>query len=64
MEFQKGEVVTLRSGGGPMTVRAIGKKSFGREIVWCVWMVKGKKNEAAFDAEVLKKSSVATAAVR
>jgi uncharacterized protein YodC (DUF2158 family) len=62
MDFEKGEVVVLRSGGDPMTIRAIGKKAFGRQPIYCVWMAKGKKLDAAFDAEVLEKRSESTSA--
>jgi uncharacterized protein YodC (DUF2158 family) len=57
MNFEKGEVVVLRSGGDPMTISVIGKRAFGRQTFRCVWMVKGKKHDGAFDVELLEKRS-------
>jgi len=60
MDFQKGDVVTLRSGGPEMTVRKVGKASFGERTISCVWFAKGKKADAAFDIEVLKRASTSS----
>jgi uncharacterized protein YodC (DUF2158 family) len=57
MNLEKGEVVVLRSGGDPMTISMIGKRAFGRQTIRCVWMVKGKKHDGAFDVELLEKRS-------
>jgi uncharacterized protein YodC (DUF2158 family) len=62
MDFEKGDVVTLRSGGPAMTVRKVGMENLGSRPIWCVWMTKGKKLDAAFDAQALEKpSEIATA---
>jgi hypothetical protein len=37
-----------------MVVQKVGKEAFGRKAIFCVWIDKAKKAEAAFDAEVLK----------
>jgi uncharacterized protein YodC (DUF2158 family) len=62
MDFEKGEVVILRSGSAPMTIRKVAKKAFGLQPIQCVWMFKGKKLDAAFDAEVLERFSKTTPA--
>ena len=41
MEFEKGDLVRLRSGGPLMTVEDIGEKHMtGDQAVWCVWFEK------------------------
>jgi uncharacterized protein YodC (DUF2158 family) len=55
MDFEKGDVVALRSGGPKMTVRKIAMQLLGRTLVWCTWFEKGKKADAAFDPEMLER---------
>jgi uncharacterized protein YodC (DUF2158 family) len=56
-EFQKGDVVVLKSGGPKMTVSNTGDSAFGGGYkVWCVWFEKTKKFEDTFEPEVLKKA--------
>jgi uncharacterized protein YodC (DUF2158 family) len=62
MDFEKGDVVSLRSGGPQMTVRKLGREAFGHQSIWCVWFDKAKKLDAAFDAKSLEKLSKASAA--
>lgn len=54
-EFEKGDVVELKSGGPKMTVSDIGEH-YGEKKIWCVWFEKTKKFEDTFAPEVLKKS--------
>lgn len=38
MDFEKGEVVYLKSGGPPMTIENVGQAGMtGEDTVWCVW---------------------------
>jgi uncharacterized protein YodC (DUF2158 family) len=62
MDLEKGDVVSLRSGGPQMTVRKIGHEAFGHQSIRCVWFDKAKKLEAAFDAKSLEKLPKAFAA--
>ena len=55
MDFEKGDVVALRSGGPKMTVRKIATLLLGRRLVWCTWFERGKKADAAFDLELLER---------
>jgi uncharacterized protein YodC (DUF2158 family) len=55
MEFEKGDVVALRSGGPKMTVRKTATQLLSRTMVWCTWFEKGKKADAAFDLEMLER---------
>jgi uncharacterized protein YodC (DUF2158 family) len=54
IEFKKGDVVELKSGGGSMTVKDVTQRD-GRTTVHCTWMngQKDIRNET-FEAEVLK----------
>lgn len=54
MEFQKGDLVQLKSGGKPMTVEKI--ESSGK--VLCTWQVKGKTRNEAFDSALLTKADL------
>ena len=59
-ELQIGDLVTLKSGGPPMTISHIGKYSGGFSIgpengAECVWFQKAKKLESVFDIRVLMK---------
>jgi uncharacterized protein YodC (DUF2158 family) len=54
MEFQKGDVVTLRSGGPTMTVRKMDPMILGNQIVRCVWFNRAEKREAGFAYELLE----------
>jgi uncharacterized protein YodC (DUF2158 family) len=62
MDFERGDVVNLRSGGPQMTVRKVGHEAFGYRSISCVWFDKAKKFDAAFDAKSLEKLSNASAA--
>lgn len=55
-EFQKGDVVKLKSGGPLMTVSSVGDQ-WGETKVWCVWFEKTKKFEDTFDPAVLSIAS-------
>jgi uncharacterized protein YodC (DUF2158 family) len=57
MDFEKGDVVILRSGGPQMTVRKVHRETFGHRSVGCVWFDRAKKLEAAFDVKSLEKCS-------
>jgi uncharacterized protein YodC (DUF2158 family) len=57
VDFVRGDVAVLRSGGPEMTVRKVGKAAFGRQTIWCVWFDKARKVDASFDVEVLQKRS-------
>jgi uncharacterized protein YodC (DUF2158 family) len=57
MEFARGDLAVLRSGGPEMTVRKVGKAAFGQQTIWCVWFDKARKVDASFDVEVLQKRS-------
>jgi uncharacterized protein YodC (DUF2158 family) len=53
MDFQPGDIVTVKSGGPNMTVSSIRE-----DAVFCTWFVQGNFNEAkshSFNASVLKK---------
>ena len=59
-DFQKGDVVILKSGGPLMTVAEVGNYAgdFGmgpEDGVQCVWFEKGKRDAHVFDAALLKK---------
>lgn len=46
MNFNKGDIVRLRSGGPEMTVEKVGERAMiGGQAVWCVWSenVKGQQ---------------------
>jgi uncharacterized protein YodC (DUF2158 family) len=46
MEFKVGDVVMLKSGGSPMTVEQVGKRSMTNEdLVWCVWFEDAGKRQ-------------------
>lgn len=57
-EFQKGDVVQLKSGGPTMTVQNIGDFTGSSGIedgVLCVWFDGKKKYSEVFDRSVLRK---------
>jgi uncharacterized protein YodC (DUF2158 family) len=59
-QFQKGDVVQLKSGGPTMTVTELGDFSgLGRmgpeNGAKCVWFEGAKTHEAVFDVDVLKR---------
>lgn len=63
-EFQKGDVVMLKSGGEPMTVDDVGDYASGMSMgpkdgVRCVWFEGKKVQRHVFDAATLKKIETA-----
>jgi len=56
-EFQKGDVVQLKSGGPTMTVQDIGDFSSSgiQDGILCVWFDGRKKYSDVFDRSVLRK---------
>ncbi len=61
MEFEKGDVVHLKSGGPTMTVENVGERAMtGEETVWCVWFeqVRGRQvaQRETFSPVALKKA--------
>jgi len=54
-----GDVVVLKSGGPPMTIRRI-QTVFQRKSIWCTWFAKDRKFEAAFGPEELERAAFKT----
>lgn len=58
-EFQKGDVVELKSGGPKMTIQDLG--DYGPmgpgDGALCVWFEKSELKESVFDVAMLKKPS-------
>jgi uncharacterized protein YodC (DUF2158 family) len=54
MEFKPGDVVSLKSGGNPMTVEHVGEADMGQGIrVFCVWKeTVGRQEEVRREAFV------------
>ena len=57
-EFQKGEVVRLKSGGPNMTVENVGQRGMtGDPTVWCVWFdLERKRQRDTFTPEALERA--------
>ncbi len=59
-ELKVGDVVSLKSGGTPMTIHKIGHFSSpaeaGSEEANCVWFMDGKLAEAVFDLRTIEGS--------
>src|SRR5689334_9682706 len=54
-EFNKTDIVQVRSGGPKMTVVNVGKDAtFGMPTVWCMWFEGTKKQEGSFSPEALQ----------
>jgi uncharacterized protein YodC (DUF2158 family) len=69
MEFKKGDVVRLKSGGPDMTVENVGERAMiGGEAVFCAWFENtGRKQTLtrdAFEPESLEKVSNEGGSVR
>lgn len=68
-QFEKGDVVVLKSGGPKMTVTEMGDYSpmGSKDGIKCVWFEKIKgvqqQQEAVFDAAVLKKHEPSSGAL-
>lgn len=60
MEFNKGDVVELKSGSPKMTVDGFGRELMtgneDKERVRCVWFVDTKKESSEFNTNSLKKA--------
>lgn len=56
-QFNKGDVVRLRSGGPPMTVTSVGEAHMSSTMsVWCVWFdEKGEQKSGTFPIEAVEK---------
>ena len=52
--FQKGDIVRLKSGGPPMTVKEIGEYVGSPEGASCVWFDGRKQHAAVFDVATLE----------
>ncbi|ACO78286.1 hypothetical protein AvCA_20850 [Azotobacter vinelandii CA] len=60
LEFVKGDIVVLKSGGPAMTVESIGNYAEGlargpERGAKCIWFDGGKPQEHVFDVAVLEK---------
>jgi uncharacterized protein YodC (DUF2158 family) len=69
VEFKKGDVVRLKSGGPEMTVENTGERAMiGGQAVWCTWFENsGRKQSLArdtFDPEILEHVSDEVQSVR
>ncbi|HEY0313831.1 MAG TPA: DUF2158 domain-containing protein [Allosphingosinicella sp.] len=71
MDFEKGDLVRLKSGGPVMTVENVGELHLsGEESVWCVWFEKagnkqviGRDSFPPFTLEKAQRPGVASFAV-
>lgn len=56
-QFQKGDVIRLKSGGPAMTVTSVGEAHMSSAMsVWCVWFdVKGEQKNGTFPIEAVEK---------
>ena len=58
MQFKKGDVVELKSGGMKMTVSKVNEANADGDImIACVWFDKGKQDGGLFDSSLLQTPS-------